>query len=452
MFSFEKLNRFSAAWAAAALALILTPAACNQVAPIGGTTEFTQVHWTGAVSDSSARVVARLRTGHHSLQLEYAATEDFSSGAQVLETSKLVASPNGYLAHFQLVNLRHATRYWYRFRIGDSIDTASVSSFTTFPSDGSAGDFSFVFGSCQRTGSNSEVYDKMLRHDPLFMMVTGDFHYGNISANNVERFYTAWQSGLLSPRLSSFYAQVPIAYMWDDHDFGPNDSDSTSPARAAALTAYRDMVPHYPLASDSGLSPVQQAFSVGRVRFILLDLRSARSPYRSRDDDKTMLGVFQKQWLYDEIERAASTHDLIVWVSSVPWIDDRYTSDGWTYFRRERRELTEFVIKHNLQNRMCMLCGDAHMLAIDDGSHSFNSDAEGPGFPVMHAAALDRGGSVKGGPYSHGSKAGGGQFGLMDVKYTATTLDVSWRGYNLKDEVVMSYEFSVERRSPADGE
>ena len=36
-------------------------------------------------------------------------------------------------------------------------------------------------------------------------------------------------------------------YMWDDHDYGPNDSDRFSPARDAALSSYRDVVPHFPL-------------------------------------------------------------------------------------------------------------------------------------------------------------------------------------------------------------
>jgi hypothetical protein len=33
----------------------------------------------------------------------------------------------------------------------------------------------------------------------------------------------------------------------------------------------------------------------------------------------------------------------------------------------------------------------------------------------MHAGALDRNGSIKGGPYSEGTFPGGGQFGLMTI-------------------------------------
>ena len=39
------------------------------------------------------------------------------------------------------------------------------------------------------------------------------------------------------------------------------------------------------------------------------------------------------------------------------------------------------------------MSGDAHMLAVDDGSHTPG------GFPVMHASPLDKKGSIKGGPY-----------------------------------------------------
>jgi hypothetical protein len=44
-----------------------------------------------------------------------------------------------------------------------------------------------------------------------------------------------------------------------------------------------------------------------------------------------------------------------------------------------------------------MISGDAHMVAIDDGTNSDYADGGGGGFPVFHAGALDRSSSVKGG-------------------------------------------------------
>ena len=95
-----------------------------------------------------------------------------------------------------------------------------------------------------------------------------------------------------------------------------------------------------------------------------------------------------------------------------------------------------------------MVSGDAHMLAIDDGrNNTFPSDGRGPGFPVFHASALDRSGSTKGGPYAHGSVAGGGHCGEMDIEDDGMgPVRVTWRGRNAHGQVLMSYTFTASPR------
>ena len=83
-------------------------------------------------------------------------------------------------------------------------------------------------------------------------------------------------SQLTQPGQAALYRHVPIAYVWDDHDYGPNDAGADSPTRTAARTAYREVVPHHPLVRP-GDSPIQQAFTIGRVRFVLTDNRSERT-------------------------------------------------------------------------------------------------------------------------------------------------------------------------------
>jgi hypothetical protein len=56
------------------------------------------------------------------------------------------------------------------------------------------------------------------------------------------------------------------------------------------------------------------------------------------------------------------------------------------------------------------------MLALDDGRNSQYAGVDGRGPVVFQAAALDRGGSIKGGPYSHGTFPGGGQYGWVEVE------------------------------------
>src|SRR5690606_17415587 len=148
---------------------------------------------------------------------------------------------------------------------------------------------------------------------------------------------------------------------------------------------YQEYVPHYPLAAGSGNVPIYQAFTIGRVRFILCDLRSEKTP-RSEPDDpaKTMMGSAQKAWFKSQLLAARDQYPLMIWISTVPWIgqaDDG--EDFWAGYTTERQELAEFIEHYNINN-LLMLCGDAHMVALDDGSNT-NYAGSGPGFPLMHA-------------------------------------------------------------------
>lgn len=74
-------------------------------------------------------------------------------------------------------------------------------------------------------------------------------------------------------------------------------------------------------------------------------------------------------------------------------------------------------------------------IAIDDGSNSDYSDNGGAGFPVFQAAAWDRPGSSKGGPYSEGcftEAFRSQQFGLFSIEDDGSKICFTWEGKELK--------------------
>jgi hypothetical protein len=130
------------------------------------------------------------------------------------------------------------------------------------------------------------------------------------------------------------------------------------------------------------------------------------------------------QWLQAQLLKGKS-YDLIVWGNSLPWMGKAHPREVfWAGYGDERAAISEFLIANDIQN-LCMLCGDAHMLAIDDGRNSGFSATGMGGFPVFHAAALESRPSRKGGIYSKGAEggkpgkgiAGTGQYGVMEIKY-----------------------------------
>ena len=399
--------------------------------------------WSGAVTPTGARVTACLsRPAERVRAAVVAGKPDWASAAF---TPAAVARPeDGNIISFALDGLKPATTYHYAVEVDGRLVTESAAKVTTFADRPT--DFTVCLASCATTGSDHPVFTTIRKQQPAVFLHMGDFHYLDIRPADRNRRLEGYAAVHASSTQRDLYRHVPVAYMWDDHDYLGPDSDGVAdtPAKKAAITdarlAYQTAIPHYSLALGTGDAPIAQAFSLGRVRFVLTDLRSARLP------GKTMLGAEQKKWFFDEVRAAKEKHRLIAWVSTVPWngkADPK--ADTWAGFVDERAELADFFKAEGLAGRVCVLSGDAHMLAIDDGSHSDFATGGGMPVPVFQAAAMDRKGSEKGGPYSHGMKPGRGHFGRMRVKDDGAKLRVEWAGMNADGEVVkgMEHAFTV---------
>jgi len=229
-----------------------------------------------------------------------------------------------------------------------------------------------------------------------------------------------------------FLPYTVVSYIWDDHDYGPNNSDGSSTSREAARLSYQKYVPRYPFLNNrEGDVPIYQSYIYGRIKFILTDLRSEANITDMMSDE-------QENWFFQEL-LGYQNWDLMVWVSTRPWIGPEIPGeDFWGGFHQQRRRIANFISENSINN-LVMISGDAHMVAIDDGSNSDYSDNSGAGFPVFQAAALDRWGTTKGGPFSQGcytyTEYWTEQYGLMDVYYNDdNNTCITWTGYRTISE------------------
>ena len=441
--------------------------------------------WSGGVTPRSATVKARL--ARPDLRARLLLSQDPGLNRPWRSPVEVSDADRFNVVEFPVGLLHPDTRYHYALEIDGRIDPGSRGELRTFPPPGPAS-FSVAFGSCARTGSTSDVFDRIREADPLFFLHMGDFHYLDIRTNSRARFRAAYESVLASPQQSDLYRRVPIAYIWDDHDFGGNESDGRSPSHEAARHTYEEFVPHYPLPFE-GEGPISQSFSVGRVKFILTDLRSQRSSVTNEDGaGKSMLGAAQKAWFKRELLEARDRFPLICWVSSVPWIGRDGTNvyrrvgtnhfgyfhhtnlpaaprpnedprrgprppgrrpsseqDHWSVFATERREIADFIKSNHIQG-VCILHGDSHMLAADDGTFSDYATGGGAPIPVMCGGPLDQDPSLKGGPYSQGVyrvRKGESGFGLLQILDRGDHIDVHYSGRNNRNEEKITLSFVV---------
>ncbi|MDF7822712.1 alkaline phosphatase D family protein [Pontiellaceae bacterium B12227] len=300
--------------------------------------------WSGGVSDSSASIVAGVKAHQKIKQkqvVDYALFKDQAMTQRVANgTKKTAASPPG-IARITFSKLQADTRYYFCVGVNgvleselndqDNGEHAYTGTFRTFPAAGQPASFNFIHTCSTKAGSEGDpVFETIKKQKPLFFMHTGDFFYadqGGNSYTNEAGFRNCYAKnlncfdGVDATSQASLYRSTPIIYMWDDHDFGKNDCVGEVPpgkdSKPLAHAVYREYVPHYPLTGRKE-NPIYQAFTVGRIRFILTDLRTAAEK-PGNDQKSTRLGRKQKRWFKKELRNANGKFPLIVWVTTIPW-------------------------------------------------------------------------------------------------------------------------------------
>lgn len=393
------------------------------VAAAGGTAGTVTSTWLGMTA-----IQARVADGTGSVRAAWSTSATMSSPTY---TPSVTPDSLGNVRLPHPAALAVDTPYWYQIERAATL-IGPVESTRSLPSVGS---FSFGFGSCrEHTGDSAIMADILTRQCDLFIQ-HGDIHYRDINSTDPSLYRAGFDELFTRTNLGAVLRRVPNAYVWSDHDFCGNDSDGNATGRATVQQVYRERVPYVGLPSATG--GIYQTFTVGRVRFVVLDTRSFRSPVAAVDNSsKVMLGAEQETWLQNLL--AAADTALTFLVSAEGWIGA--SSDEWGHYTTERARIASYITASDTQ--CIMLCGDAHMLAIDDGTNS------AAGVPVWHAAALNRSGSVKGGPYSGGTLAGTNQYGYVEVVDTGQQITATYRG--IKADTTVWNTHSVSVAAPSD--
>lgn len=102
------------------------------------------------------------------------------------------------------------------------------------------------------------------------------------------------------PDLQPLLAATAHYATWDDHDFGPNNSDRSYIHKEAALATFQRFWPN-PTYGHGGVPGVFTQFQVGDAEVFLLDNRYHRAPNDAPADERTILGEAQLTWFLDAL-------------------------------------------------------------------------------------------------------------------------------------------------------
>jgi alkaline phosphatase D len=214
--------------------------------------------------------------------------------------------------------------------------------------------------------------DMAIRTNIDLVLLLGDNHYANSVDTDKQRHAYGHQRQSVGFRART--EGTPTYGIWDDHDFGPDNSDGTLPDKERALRAFREhwANPGYGQPEDPG---VYHRFTRGAVDVFMLDVRYHRSPNKAADDGtKTMLGEAQLAWLKRELKASRARVNILA--SGSEW-QSHGTEDSWSRFKLERDDLFEFLKAEGIGG-VFLISGDRHFTAAYQVAGRFIEVTSGP--------------------------------------------------------------------------
>ena len=270
-----------------------------------------------------------------------------------------VSENNAFCASVEVPDLKPATRYYYSILLDDELVSArQAASFTTARATGEKGKSRVAFVSCSGYRGYMAAAswgDMAARPEFDVLLQLGDNHYANTPDLAIQRAFYRMHREVGGFR--DLTASVPCVGVWDDHDFGPNDSDGTMPGKENALRAFKEAWANPAFGEDANPGCYFK-FTRGDVDFFMLDVRYHRSPDKAeRTDAKTMLGEKQFAWLKREL---AASKAAVKFIAGGSVIETGGPLDSWASYPAERKALLDFLRE---LDGVIFLSGDRHFSA-----------------------------------------------------------------------------------------
>ena len=230
--------------------------------------------------------------------------------------------------------------------------------------------FSVAIGSCSYVneevydrpgkpyGSDYQIFSTIHQKRPDAMIWLGD----NIYLREVD-WYT--RSGILHrythtrslPEMQALLASTHHYAIWDDHDYGPNNSDRSFIHKDQTLEGFR-LFWGNPTFGLPGLGGITSYFQYNDIDFFLLDDRYFRSPNKRQTGEATMLGKEQLEWLIDALSGSYAPFKMVCIGGQVLNTAPGEENYG-DHFKEEQAYLLKRIEEEDIKN-VIFVTGDRH--------------------------------------------------------------------------------------------
>lgn len=161
-------------------------------------------------------------------------------------------------------------------------------------------------------GGEYQIFNSIVKKDPDAMFWLGDNTYlRDPDFSSKSGVYHRYDHTRSIPEMQELLRRVPNYAIWDDHDYGPNDSDRSYPFKDWTLSAFQDFWAN-PSVGVAGIKGTMSSLSWVDVDIILLDNRWYRTPNKAKTIHPTLLGEAQEEWLIERLLNSKATFKLVM--------------------------------------------------------------------------------------------------------------------------------------------
>lgn len=343
-----------------------------QSGPMVGYSEMSEIGlWVQTKKPAKVQIAYRPKLDLTTNKVILDTTFQFTEAIQTNSVTAFVAKP-------VMQNLEHSTKYEYKLFINDKeipfeyelkCQTQILWQFRTDPPK-----FNFIVGSCNYVnepnddrpnkpyGSEHEIFTALYKENVDFMIWGGDNTYLREpdfgSRSGIMHRYTHTRS---LPEMQPLLATVHNYATWDDHDFGPNDSDYTFPNKNITTEAFNLFWQNQNTNHIEGGNDITSVFSWGDAQFFMLDNRTFRQAQDYEAENKSYFGDKQVQWLIESLVSSKATFKFIVTGAQV--LNESAIYENYATYPEERKRLLEAIQKQNIEG-VIFLTGDRHHSVI----------------------------------------------------------------------------------------
>jgi alkaline phosphatase D len=214
-------------------------------------------------------------------------------------------------------------------------------------------------------GKDYRIFDEIAKKKPSAMLWLGDnVYFREVDWSTKSGMIYRYNQLRSLPEIQKLLSACPHYAIWDDHDFGPNDSNGSFIHKDWSLEVFKTFWANNSYGMPGIEGGITGQFALGDMEFFLLDNRYFRTEPNLEGIEPTILGKEQMNWLIQALQYSKAPFKFVVIGGQV--LNTAALFENYAQYPAERDSLLSLIDRNHIKG-VVFLTGDRHCteLSVD---------------------------------------------------------------------------------------